>query len=87
MPKKKKGQKSAAKMSNTTALEDMIRMLVQERASHEEEIATERRLRHQEMEQHERLVTEEMKQMQDHMQALMNVAKSKEKAPPTRSLL
>jgi len=46
----KKSQKAATKMSNTTALEDMVRMLVQERASRKEEIATERRLRQAEME-------------------------------------
>ena len=45
MPKTKKSQTAATKMSDTTALEDMVTMLVQERASHEEEIATERRLR------------------------------------------
>jgi len=62
-------------------------MLVQECASREEEIATERRLCQAEMEQQERLVTEQMKQMRDHMQALMGVTTSKEKAPPTRSSL
>ena len=50
MPTTKKSQKADAKMSNTTALEDMVRMLVQERASRKEEIATERRLRQAEME-------------------------------------
>ena len=54
-PKTKKSQTAATKMSDTTALEDMVRMLVQERASREEEIATERKLRQAEMEQWERL--------------------------------
>ena len=77
-------QSNAAKMSNTTALEDMVRMLVEERASREEEIVTERKLRQAEMEQREKLVTV---QMQDHMQALMDVVTSKEKAPPPRNSL
>ena len=44
MPKIKKSQKVATKMSNTIALEDMVRILVQQRTSREEEIATERKL-------------------------------------------
>jgi len=39
------------------------------------------------MEERERLVTEQMKQMRDHMQALMDVMTSKEKASPTHSSL
>ena len=85
MPKPRR--KPAAKMSNTTALEDMVRMLVEERASCEEEIVTERKLRQAEMEQREKLVTAQMQQMRDHMQALMDVATSKEKAPPPRNSL
>ena len=80
-------QSNAAKMSNTTALEDMVRMLVEERASREEEIVTERKLHQAEMEQREKLVTAQMQQMRDHMQALMDVVTSKEKAPPPRNSL
>ena len=85
MPKPRR--KPAAKMSNTTALEDMVRMLVEERASREEEIVTERKLCQAEMELREKLVTAQMQQMRDHMQALMDVATSKEKAPPPRNSL
>jgi len=49
--------------------------------------AAERRFCQQEIEQHERLVTEQMTQMQNHMQALMDMATSKEKAALTRSSL
>ena len=62
-------------------------MLVEERASHEEKIVTERKLRQAEMEQWEKLITAQMQQMQDHMQALMGMATSKEKAPPPCSSL
>ena len=74
-------------MSNTTAIEEMVRMLVQKCASRKEEIATDRRLYQAEMEQQERQVTKQMKQMQDYVQALMDMTKSKKKVPPTHSSL
>ena len=83
----KQCRKPAAKMSNTTALENMVRMLVEEHASREEEIVTERKLHQAEMEKQKKLVTAQMQQMRNHMQALMNVATSKEKSPPCRNSL
>ena len=50
-------------MSNTTALQDMGRMLVEEHPSHEEEITNARKLHKEEMEKQERLVKEQMQQM------------------------
>jgi len=72
MPKK---VKKPAKMSNTKALEDMVQMLLEECKTHEWEIAAER-----EHCQAEKTVQVQMQQMQDHMQALMERATSKEKA-------
>ena len=73
MPKKVK-KPAAAKMSNTKALKDMVQMLLEEFQTHEREIANEREHCQMEMAQGEKAVQVQMQQMQEHMQALVNVA-------------
>jgi len=59
-------------MSNTTALQDMGRMLVEEHPSHEEEITNARKLHKEEMEKHLLLTSSQLTTSIKHIDTVMN---------------